>query len=119
MRLNRRALQHARSLIGRGRVVLDERGACSRHRPTTRQRDAYIRRQGIRGYGTWFLEIDDQAAEGTKTRYRIPYGDFENVHRCAVLSAEERAGRHRYHAIGAAAANLHEMLDQLTQEVEA
>jgi hypothetical protein len=119
IRLNRRALQHARYLIGRGRVVLDERGAWSRHRPSTRQRDAYIRRHGIRGYSSWFLGIDDQAAEGTKPRSQIPYGDFENVHRCAVLSAEERASRYRYPAIGTAAANLHEMLDQLTQEVEA
>jgi hypothetical protein len=113
-KVNWRAVQHARSLIERRRVVLDDRDAWRAHRPTARQRDAYIRANGIRAYGTWFLAIDDQAPEGTKARHKFPYGDFQSVHRCAVLSAEQRAGQYRYSDLELAAAQLHRMLDELT-----
>jgi hypothetical protein len=48
----------------------------------------------------------------------FPYGDFKNVHRCAVLAAESRAGQYthtaiEYVAIERAAAHLHGMLDAL------
>jgi hypothetical protein len=112
--VNRRAVQHARSLIERRRVVLDDRDAWANHRPTARQRDAYIAANGIRAYGTWFLAIDDQAPEGTRARHKFPYGDFHSVHRCAVLSAEVRARQYRYTDVEAAAAHLHRMLDELS-----
>lgn len=96
IKVNWRAVQHARSLVDRRRVVLDERVAWRAHRPTARQRNAFIRASGIRAYGTWFLAIDDQAPEGTKARHKFPYGDFQRVHRCAVLSAEVRAGQYRW-----------------------
>jgi hypothetical protein len=114
IKVNRRAVQHARSLIERHRVVLDDRDAWRKHRPTARQRDIYIEANGIRAYGTWFLAIDDQAAEGTKARHRFPYGDFHSVHRCAVLSAQVRASQYKYRDVEAAAAQLHRMLDELT-----
>jgi hypothetical protein len=115
IKLNRRALQHARHLIERRSVVLDDKDAWRKHRPSSRRQNAYIKAHGIRAYGTWFLGIDDQAAEGTKTRHKFPYGDFEAVHRCAVLSAEVRAGQGRYTAVQSAAAQLHRMLDDLIE----
>jgi hypothetical protein len=114
MKLNHTALQQAEGLIQRRQAVSDERDAWRKHRPTSRDQNAYIRAHGIREYANWFLGIDDQAAEDTKARHRFPYGDFENVHRCAVLSTEVSAGRYRYSAVEAAAAHLHGMLDRLT-----
>jgi hypothetical protein len=49
--------------------------------------------------------------EETKARHRYPYGDFEQVHRCAVLSAEPRAGQYKHHDIENAVAHLHGMID--------
>ena len=46
-------------------------------------------------------------AEGSKRRYRFPYGDFNNVHRCAVLAAETRAGQYKHTDIELAAVHLH------------
>lgn len=37
--------------------------------------------------------------------------DFANVHRCAVPSAESRAGQGKYTDVALAAAHLHGMLD--------
>jgi hypothetical protein len=113
IKLNRRAFQYAKTLVDRGRAVLDERDAWREHRPTSRQRDAFIAAHGIGSYGTWFLAIDTEAAEGTKARHKLPYGDLKNVHRCAVLSAEARAAQDRYAPVAPAAAHLHGMLDEL------
>ena len=41
----------------------------------------------------------------------FPYGDFVDVHRCAVLSAESRAGQYKHYDIENAAAHLHGMID--------
>ncbi|MET8807826.1 hypothetical protein [Streptomyces sp. NPDC004546] len=49
--------------------------------------------------------------EETKGRYKFPYGVFERVHRCGVLSAEVRAGQQKYADIENAAAHLHGLLD--------
>jgi hypothetical protein len=39
------------------------------------------------------------------------YGDFQDVHRCAVLSAESRAGQYGHDDVKSAVAHLHGMLD--------
>jgi hypothetical protein len=112
IRLNRRALDHARDLIEAGHYVLDDRDAWSEHQPTAQQENEYIEQHGYREYGRWYLGIDDTEPEDTKSHYRFPYGDFQDVHRCGVLSAESRAEQYRHRDIGSAAAHLHGMLDE-------
>jgi hypothetical protein len=46
-----------------------------------------------------------------KKRYSFPYGDFVDVHRCAVLSGESRAGQYKHLDIERAASDLHGMID--------
>jgi hypothetical protein len=106
-------VRHARTLIDEGRVVLDERDAWSEHQPSAQDENDFIRTHGWSEYGRWHLGIDDEAAEETKQHWKFPYGDFRNVHRCALLSAESRAGQYKYHDIEQAAAHLHGMLDAL------
>jgi hypothetical protein len=43
--------------------------------------------------------------------FKSPYGDFENVHRCGVLTAESRAGQYKHFDIENAAAHLHGMME--------
>jgi hypothetical protein len=57
------------------------------------------------------LGIDEEHPEDTKGRYKFPFGDFKRVHRCAVLSAESRAGQYNHNDIELAAAHLDEMID--------
>jgi hypothetical protein len=113
VKLNQRGYDHASEVIKAGKVVLDERGAWSEHQPSTRQQNRYIEEYGLDGYGRWFLGIDDSEGEDTKGRYKFPYGDFEKVHRCGVLTAESRAGQYKHFDIERAAAHLHGMLDAL------
>jgi hypothetical protein len=70
----------------------------------------FIRLHGFREYAKWHLGIDDRYAENTKRRYKFPYGDFKNVHRCGVLAAQSRAGQHKYYEIENAAAQLKTMI---------
>jgi hypothetical protein len=112
MKLNKRAFDYAKELVNKGDVVVDERDAWSEHQPSAEKENEFIRLHGFDEYGKWHLGIDEKENEQTKGRYTFPYGDFENVHRCAVLSAESRAGQYKYQDIENAAAHLHGMIDK-------
>ena len=115
MKLNQAGYDHARKLIEQGRVVRDERDDWSEHQPSAEEENEFIEEHGFREYAKWHLGIDEDQSKDTKARYRFPYGDFENVHRCGVLAAESRAGQYKHLDIENAAAHLHGMLDSLTR----
>lgn len=117
VKLNRRAYEHAQQLIKDGMAVYDDRDAWSEHQPSTQAENDYIAEHGYGAYGRWHLGIDDEKRPDTKARYRFPYGDFQDVHRCAVLAAESRAAQNHYEDIRAATAHLHGMLEQLQAQV--
>ncbi|MDX6724572.1 MAG: hypothetical protein QOD73_2976 [Solirubrobacteraceae bacterium] len=111
--LNRRAYDHARNLVRERRAILDDRDAWSEHRPSADQENAFLKEHGFGEYGRWFLGVDDEMARDTKGHYKFPYGDFSDVHRCGVISAESRAAQNDYEDIKVAAAHLHGALDAL------
>jgi hypothetical protein len=111
VKLHRAGFDHAKKLVNDGKVVLDERDDWSEHQPSAQEENEFIRRHGIREYGQWHLGVDEEQDEDNKGRYKFPYGDFKNVHRCAILAAESRAGQYKYPDIESAAAHLHGMLE--------
>jgi hypothetical protein len=111
VKLNDRAFDYAKELITEGHFVFDERDAWSEHRPSAEQENEFIREHGFREYGRWYLGVNDEKHEDTKGHYEFPYGDFKDVHRCGVLSAESRAGQYKHLDIESAAAHLHGMID--------
>jgi hypothetical protein len=113
MKLNERAYDYAKNLIADGKIVLDGRDDWSGHQPSTRDENRFIEEHGMDGYALWHLGINEDQPAENKGRYRFPYGDFEAVHRCAVLAAESRAGQYKHLDIEQAAAHLHGMLDAL------
>jgi hypothetical protein len=110
-RLHRGGYEHARALIAQRRVTLDERDEWSEHQPSAEEENRYIEEHGIAAFGKWFLGVDDELGSDAKGHYKYPYGDFETVHRCAILSAESRAGQYDHDDIRSAAAHLHGMLE--------
>src|SRR6266699_552305 len=86
VKLNKPAFEHAQSLVEQGKFVFGENRK-------------------------WYLGIDTEEDEDNKKRYKFPYSDFEKVHRCGVLAAENRAGQYKYYDIERAAAHLHGMID--------
>ncbi|MEN3378387.1 MAG: hypothetical protein V7604_3742 [Hyphomicrobiales bacterium] len=116
VKLKRSGFEQAQKLIRERYCVLDVRDDWSDHRPARTAKNRFIEECGWAAFGKWHLGEDDEIAEHNKSRYKLPYGDFKNVHRCAVLSAEARAGRYKYAEIELAAAHLHSMLDELMPE---
>ncbi len=111
VRLNPIALACAKQLITGGRVVIDRKGAWAKDRPSTELDNEFIRLHGFSEYAKWHLGIDDRYRENTKRRYKFPYGDFKNVHRCGVLAVQTRAREYRYSEIENAAAELRAMIE--------
>jgi hypothetical protein len=111
VKLNKKGYDNARKLIKQGHFVKDERDAWSEHSPSAQKQNEFIERHGYKEYEKWFLEIDDGKKEGTKGRYKFPYGDFKDVHRCAVISSESRAGQYKHFEIEEADAHLLGMID--------
>ena len=70
-----------------------------------------IREHGFGEYVKWYLGINDQHDKETKGRYKLRYGDFNNGHGCAVISAQSRARQYRHYDIEMAAHRLHRIID--------
>jgi hypothetical protein len=113
--LSRLSFEHAQVLIKNLQCALDGRGEWSLHRPSRGVEKRFIEKHGIAEYAKWHLGEDDDEDEDSRRRYKFPYGDFNKVHRCAVLAAESRAGQYRYDDIELAAAHLHGMLETLVK----
>jgi hypothetical protein len=104
--LDENAFAFATQLIKEGRSVPDGKGAWSEHKPSAQEENEFIRLHGLGEYAKWHLGVDDHYPGNTKQRYKFPYGDFKNVHRCALLAAKARARQYGYTEIEYAAAEL-------------
>jgi hypothetical protein len=91
VKLNERGLAAAQELIADRRIVVDEAADWDAHKPSARDEDLFIARHGWAAYERWHLAVDDALPARTKPHYRSPYGDFHDVHRCAVRAAEGQA----------------------------
>ena len=65
---------------------------------------------GAERYGDWHLGIDDQQLEGSKSRYRFLFGDFSDLHRCALFEIQDAADNFFYGDIEIAATTLINLL---------
>ena len=88
MKLNKRALARAQELIADRRMVVDAAADWDAHKPSARDEDLFIAQHGWAAYEHWHLGVDEALPARTKPHYRFPYGDFRDVHRCALRAAE-------------------------------
>jgi hypothetical protein len=108
--LNETALMFAMELIKKGQAVADGKGAWAKHRPSAAEENEFIRIHGFAEYAKWHLGIDRRFPENTKRRYKFPYGDLKNVHRCGLLAVKARARQYGYAGIKNAAAELEQAI---------
>lgn len=111
VRLSQASFDYAKRLVQQGRCVNDGRDDWSEHQPSAAAENTFIAEHGWGEFGRWHLGVDTEAKPETKAHYKFPYGDFEKVHRCALLSAESRAAQRDYADIESAVAHLHGMLE--------
>jgi hypothetical protein len=110
LKLNENAFAFAERLIRTGNVIADGKGAWRAHRPSADEENEFIRLHGFAEYAKWHLGIDERYPENTKSRYKFPYGDFNEVHRCGVLAVKARARQYGYTEIETAAAELEQAI---------
>ena len=110
--LNEDALAFAAERIKEGRFVADRKGAWTGHRPSADEENEFIRLHGFGAYAKWHLGIDNRFPEHTKQRYKFPYGDFKDAHRCGLLAVEARARQYGYVEIENAATELERLIAQ-------
>ena len=91
MKVNENAVAFASQLIQEGHLIADGKGAWREHKPSPDVENEFIRAHGFAEYAKWHLGVDERYAVNTKRRYKFPYGDFTNVHRCGLLAVKARA----------------------------
>ena len=112
VKLNERAFKQAKRLIEEGKFIDDEKDAWSDHHSSTQIEKEFIEKNGLFEYGKWFLGVNDEYSEDGTRHYELPYGDFENVHRCGILAAQSRADQSKHFDIENAAADLLTVIDK-------
>jgi len=112
-RLNENAFAYAQELITQGHVVLDKKNEWGDHHPTAQQNNDFIRDHGFAEYSKWHLGIDPAHVQSSKARSKFPFGDFKNIHRCALLAVKSRAHQYGYSDIENAAERLLEMMERV------
>jgi hypothetical protein len=111
VKLDKKAYEHAKSLIRDNKFVTDSRDDWSEHAPSTQEESKFLDKNGQADYSKWYLGVDDEHREDQKGHYKFPYGDFKKIHRCAVISGESRASQNNYQDIRDALGDLLKRID--------
>jgi hypothetical protein len=110
-RLNEHAFAYAQELIAERHVVWDKRNNWGDHHAAAQQENDFIRDHGFAEYSKWHLGIDATHVQNSKARFKFPFGDFKNIHRCALLAVKSRAHQYGYSDIENAAERLLKMME--------
>ena len=110
-RLNENAFAYAQELVTQGHVVLDKKNEWGDHHAAAQQENDFVRDHGFAEYSKWHLGIDATHVQNSKARFKFPFGDFKNIHRCALLAVKSRAHQYGYSDIENAAERLLEMME--------
>jgi hypothetical protein len=109
-RVNDEAVKHAKQLIDDGKF--DDDTPWSDAAPSAADANEEIEDDSYEEFARWHLAVDTEASEGTKGRYRFPYGDFSKVNRAAVIHAKQRASQNGHGSIEKAADEVLSYLDR-------
>jgi hypothetical protein len=112
VQLNEEAFAFAAKIIREGRFIADHKGAWTGHQPSAGEENEFIRLHGLAAYAKWHLGIDKRFPEHTKRRYKFPYGDFKDAHRCGLLAVKARARQYGYAEVENAATELERLIEQ-------
>jgi hypothetical protein len=107
--VNQAGAARARKLIDAGEY--DDTTEWSQAAPSAAEENEEREADGQEGYAEWHLAVDPDKGEGTKGRYRFPYGDFKKVNRAALIHAKQRASQNDHEDIEKAADSLLKKVD--------
>jgi hypothetical protein len=95
---------------------LDKKNEWGDHHAAAQQENDFIRDYGFAEYSKWHLGIDATHVQNSKARFKFPFGDFKNIHRCALLAVKSRAHQYGYSDIENAAERLLEMMESKRED---
>ena len=108
--VNPDAVAHARALIGSRQYVLDSDWGDVQ--PRADAENAYLERHSWDDYAAWHLGLTEGANDETKARHAFVMGDFDKVHRSALIACVYRASEWRHKKVELAAHRLLQELDK-------
>ena len=109
-KVNTAGVRHAEELIENGRY--DTETPWSQASLSAAEETEVIEGDGYEAFARWHLAEDRDASEGTKGRFRFPFGDHERVNRAALIHAKQRASQNGHDDIEKAADRLIKRLDR-------
>ena len=109
-KLNRRAVEAAKSMIEARRYVL--RSDWGLRQPRAEQENKYLASHSWEDYGAWHLGLTDGAPDDTKGRYAFVFGDLRRIHRSGLVASYYRAAEWGHREIYVAAHRLLLLLDE-------
>ena len=110
LKVNEEAVKNVKKLIDHGKI--NTISDWSEAQPTAAKEDQFIKAQGWKEYGEWFLAVQADSAKNEKKHYEFPYGDFQKVHRSGIVAAKQRAAQYKHKEVERAAEQLLEAIDQ-------
>ena len=84
LKLNYEAFKQAESIILHGKV--DMTSTWAKVMPPTDVQSAFQKKLGLEEYAKWFLAYDADEPEDSPKRFHHLIGDFDKVHRSALLA---------------------------------
>jgi hypothetical protein len=108
--VNNKAVARARELIDSRRYVLDSNWGDVQ--PSADDENKYLEAHSWDEFARWHLGLIDGANDETKARYGFVFGDFQRVHRSALIACQFRAAEFRHKQVELAAHKLLQHLDK-------
>jgi len=110
LRLNKDAIIFAQEQIKQNNYSSAKK-TWEKEKPTPEQEEAFLAHHAWHNYGLWFLAINCEESQGTKTYYEFPLGNFEKICYSALVAAKARAEEYHHSEIAQAATMLMELIE--------
>jgi hypothetical protein len=108
--LHQEGFARAKQLIKQGKV--DYTSSWSLGNPSPQEGNQFIANHSMEEYGMWFLALNMDEPEGTKSHYEFPLGDFDKLYREALITIERRAAQYNHPDVEAAAKQLLQLIEK-------
>jgi hypothetical protein len=110
IKLNQAGFQHAERLIKNG-LEIELSSNWEAVKPDQDEIVRFLNAHDLGEYGSWFLGIDSDAGAEDRKKYVLPWGDFNELHKSAVVLAQQEATKNNYADIKQAVDKLLAMLN--------
>ncbi|MFA6065844.1 MAG: hypothetical protein WC707_01540 [Candidatus Babeliaceae bacterium] len=110
--INKNGYEHALSIINKGLEVDHSATNWEEVRPSRDEEVRFLNTHSLDEYGLWFLGLKTDADQKDISKFVYPFGDFNIVHKSALIAAEKNATQFGHEEIKAVAQKLLNTINQ-------